>query len=154
MPDLLAGSVVSALDTPPTVADRQDGTVGSVSSAVIGTSYATTWGGSTVCGVAFSAPTTGRVLLHYAAELDNSSMVTLVAPRVGDGATVGSGTEIVAPQDQIAISNAGTNQVRCGASLLVDGLTPGATYNAALSMRVTGGNGAVSRRIVIVAPAT
>ena len=154
MPDLLAGSTVSALDTPPTVWDRQDATVGSTASAVIGTSYATSSGGSAVCGVAFVAPTTGRVLIHYAAELDNSSMVTLVSPRVGTGATVGSGTEVVSPQDQTAISNTGTNQVRCGATLPVDGLIPGATYNVALAHRVTGGNGAVSRRIVTVAPAT
>lgn len=153
MPDLLAGTTVNALDTPPTVSDTEDGAFGFNS---------TTYGidadsGSYVdCGVAFTAPTTGRVVIHTNARLNNdtAALGVSVTPVVRDGSTVGSGTVIVAADDSNRITNTGTSPLRMGVTRLVTGLTPGDSYNVRLEHKVSGGNGDVRNRHVIVAPAT
>lgn len=148
MPDLLSGSVVRALDTPPTVVDRQ----GTAVTGITSTSYAA---GSPVCGTAFTAPTTGRVLVTINAELDNSTAATTYCGfRIGEGASVGAGTEFQAPDDSLALFAVGTDNLRDGLSELVTGLTAGDTYNVQLMQRVSAGTGAVGRRAVTVAPAT
>jgi len=145
--DLLAGSPVSEGDTPPTVKDQQDATV---------TSTSTTFeAGSSVCGVAFIAPTTGRVLVKWKGQLDNTTSGTLLSYRIGTGETVGGGTELVSPSDIRAITMVGVDQVAFGAEDLVEGLEPGDVYNVQLMHRTTsGGSATINRRWVIVAPAT
>jgi hypothetical protein len=152
VPDLTAGSRVLAADTPPTVDDTQTASF---------TFNLTTFGidadsGTYVdCGTAFLAPTTGRVIVHFAASLDNDGAnSTRIAPVIREGSTVGSGTEIVAALNDNALLNVGTEERRYGASLLVEGLTPEASYNVRLEHRVSGGNGTIQNRQVIVTPAT
>lgn len=149
MPDLLAGSIIYALDTPPTVKARDDTSIGSIT----GTGFVA---GSPVVGVAFVACTTGRALVKWKAQVDNTTTDTLVGYRIGTGSTIGAGTQIVAPDDAMSISMTGSSQVQNSMEDLVEGLTPGSTYNVQLMHRITsgGGSGAVSRRSVIVAPAT
>jgi len=115
------------------------------------TSYTTT--GGAVCGTPFIAPQSGKVMIHIAAELDNTSSVTLVSFRLGTGATIGAGTAILTPSDDRSISNTGTDQTRYGVPYLVSGLTAGDDYNVRLEHRITaGGSGTVARRVLIVQP--
>ncbi|MGH9248617.1 MAG: hypothetical protein ACRD0W_03745 [Acidimicrobiales bacterium] len=158
MPDLLAGTTVNALDSPVTVADSEPG-----SFTFTNTTYGigTTGGTYVDCGVAFVAPTTGRVLLHYSCNIANSSTAsTLMAPVVREGGTVGSGTTFLVALDDNAVTILPTAGVAAaliygGRPLLVTGLTPGSTYNVRLEHRVSAGSpGTLARRAVTVSPAT
>ena len=153
MPDLLAGTIVNALDAPPTVSNAQDGSF---------TFNLTTFGidadtGTYVdCGVAFTAPTTGRVLVSFKGDLfnDTAAQFTVCSYVIREGSTVGSGAVFLAASDSRAIVNTGTSPVQAGISDLVTGLTPGTVYNVRLEHRVGANIGTLLRRSVIVAPAT
>ncbi len=151
MPDLLAGSTVRAIDTPPTVADFQpDGFT--FDSTTFGIDADT--GTYADCGVAFVAPTTGRVLIHYAAGIASTTGVTMVSPVVRTGGTVGSGSTVVAASSDDQISHRSSPVDRFGATTLVTGLTAGDTYNVRLEHFTSSGTGTLQRRSVIVQPAT
>lgn len=153
MPDLLAGTVVNALDTPPTVSNEQTGQF---------TFNATTFGvdadsGSYVdCGVAFTACTTGRATLHYAAALfnDTAAQFTAMSPVIRTGSTVGAGAVVLAASFDTCVSNTGTSNIVSARHHRVTGLTPGTIYNVRLEHAVGGGIGTLLRRAVEVAPAT
>lgn len=153
MPDFLAGQTLTPLHFTRTESDTQNGSF---------TFNSTTFGvdadsGTYVdCGTTFVVPTTGRVKIDYAGELDNDtgSASTNVAPVVRTGGTVGSGTEIVAADLANAIRNIGTDSRRYGAHILVEGLVAGDTYNVRLEHRVSGGIATVQFRNVTVVPAT
>ena len=150
MPDLPAGSIVKALDTPPTVADTQSATVTTTSTA-----YTTS---GTDCAVVWVAPTTGRVLIHTAARMVNSSTTSgsLIAPETRTGAVIGSGTVVQAPVDALGTSHYGNTFARSGTVTLLSGLTPGATYHTRLLMRTSVGTDTASfaSRELIIVPAT
>lgn len=152
MPDLLAGTVVNALDTPPTVSNTQVGSF---------THNATTYGidadtGTYVdCGVAFTAPTSGRVMVLWRAQVDHDGTAlgfTAVSFVIRTGSTVGSGTVVLAADDNRAVIMAGTDVMQMGSSHLVTGLTPGDSYNVRLEHKVGAGVGTTERRGVVVAP--
>lgn len=154
MPDLLAGTVVNALDTPPTVSDTETGSF---------THNATTYGtdndsGTYVdCGVAFTAPTTGRVTVSWRAQVDHDGTgggFTSVSFVVRTGSTVGAGASVLAADDNRAVIMSGTDVMQMGSSHMVTGLTPGDTYNVRLEHRVGAGVGTTERRAVRVEPAT
>jgi hypothetical protein len=153
MPDLLAGTTVEALDTPVTVADTQDD---------LFTFDATTFGedhdtGTYIqCAVVFVAPTTGRELLLYEGELDNGTATasTNIAPHVRDGATPGSGTDVLVPSLNIAARNIGTDARRYSAFFLLEGLTAGNSYNVVLEHRVSGNVGTIQYRHLVAMPTT
>mgnify|MGYP003574955279 CR=1 FL=1 len=149
MPDLLSGSPVTPLDTPPTVDDREDG-----SFTFTITSFGVTATGTYAdCGVAFLAPTTGRVTILWGGNLLNStSASTLLAPVVRTGSTVGSGSVVLAASNPIASGMQGGSAIKGGRGHLLTGLTPGDTYNVRLEHRVTAGTGTISERNVIVRP--
>ena len=153
MPDLVAGSTVKALDTPVTVTDAEPGSY-TFTNTTFG--VGTTGGTYADCGVSFVAPTTGRVMLHYAGELSNNNGLsrTQVAPVVRTGGTVGSGTVVLAASQDEAVQVFGTTPHRTGVSTLVSGLTPGDPYNVRLEHRVDGNQGTALRRRVTVVPAT
>lgn len=153
MPDLLAGSTVRALDTPPTVDDSQAGSY-TVTSTTLG--VATSGGTYVDCGIAFTAPTTGRVTIFHSADLSNASGgdFCLVDIVVREGGTVGAGTSFFTGSGPTAIYTTSGTRHRWGTANLLDGLTPGDTYNVRLEHRVTAGTGTILRRTVIVAPAT
>jgi len=152
VPDLLAGTTVNALDTPPTVADGETG-----SFTFTHTTYAIT-GELATCGVAFVASTTGRACLDYSCNIANSTTATTaMTPVVREGSTVGSGTTFLAASDDNAVvilPGAGGDLVFGGRRLLVTGLTVGASYNVRLEHRVSAGTGTLSRRAVTISSAT
>lgn len=154
MPDLLAGTTITAADTPPTVSNAQSGSF---------TWNLTTYGidadsGTYVdCGVAFTACTTGRatVSLSGAINGDGASIFALISFVIREGSTVGSGATFLAADDSRCIMHAGTNAEQLGATYLVTGLTPGSTYNVRLEHKVAGaGNATAARRSVTVFPAS
>jgi hypothetical protein len=154
LPDLLAGTTVNALDTPPTV---QDAEVGSYTFTNTTFGVGTTGGTYADCGVAFVACTTGRAKIDWSAQLSNGSagVGAIVAPVVREGSTVGSGTVVHAASLDEMLQVVGTSADRIGTAILVEGLTAGDTYNVRLEHRVgSASTGTAVRRIVIVAPAT
>lgn len=150
MPDLLAGSIVRALDTPPTEQDTQGTTVTTTS-----TTFTTS---GTSCAVSFIAPTTGRVRIHVSARCVNSSATsgTLFSPETREGATVGSGTIVEAASDSIGGSHYGSTFAVSGKTHTLIGLTPGAAYNSRILMRSSAGADTASfaNRYIEVTPAT
>lgn len=152
MPDLLAGTPVQALDSPPTVwaaiADSYDFT---------STSYATssTAGTYADCAVVFTAPTTGRVKISTSGRLYNTTTAgTLLSPETRVGETVGSGTIVESAADASGIANYSGTFQRQGASHVLSGLTPGAVYNTRLMHKATSGTGRIALRELIVEPLT
>lgn len=153
MPDLLAGTIINALDTPPVVSNTQTGTF---------TFNATAYGidadtGTYVdCGVAFTAPTTGRVMVWFRSQLLNNTggQSTFTSFVVREGSTVGAGASFLAAADSRALEHAGTDTPQQGTSEFVSGLTPGTVYNVRMEHRVTGGIGTLLNRQISVAPAS
>lgn len=151
MPDLLAGSTVRALDTPPAVSDTQlDGFSFTNTTYGVGS----TDGTYVDCGTAFMAPTTGRVLVILSAQIVNAAVnTTRMAPVVREGPVIGSGAVIVPANDVNSIANQGPNTAVLAAQVaLIENLSPGETYNVRLEHRVSGGTGTLWNRRVVVIP--
>lgn len=153
MPDFLAGQTLTALHFPPTVSDTQNDQF-QFDSTTFGIDADT--GTYLDCAVVFMAGITGRVIVHYGADLDNSltTASTNLAPVVREGGTIGAGASVVAADLANAIRNVGAEDRRYDSHLLVEGLTPGALYNVRLEHRVSAGTGVIQHRTVTVAPAT
>lgn len=143
----LAGDYILAADFTPSAEDQETGSIGSITS----TSFAA---GSPVCGVSFTAPTSGIVEVDISAQMSNTGGQTYMSFRVGTGGTIGAGTEVVAASADTSVLNGATSSVRAGTSKRVTGLTPGATYNAQTMHAVTAGTGTVLRRTIKVRPST
>ena len=77
---------------------------------------------------------------------------TNIAPYVRTGAVVGSGSDVIVAALENAIRNVGTDDRRYGSSLMLEGLTPGNSYNVRLEHRVSGGIGSIQYRHVAVFP--
>lgn len=154
MPDLLAGSIIRAIDTPPaTGAVSGDDEAGFTT-----TSYTQ---GTTVVGAAFVAPTSGRVLVlwHARFEHNTASSRSVVSVSVRTGATVGAGTVVSGAADDSALEcpqGAGGPDTRISAGMwrIVSGLTPGDDYNAVVEHHAYAGNGDIFARSVAVVPLT
>jgi hypothetical protein len=102
------------------------------------TSYTATLTGGTACGVAFVAPASGTVIVHNSGLIDNSGTLrTYCTFRIRTGGTIGSGTDVVAALDANSIANVGVDDVTEGRSIMVTGLTPGATYNCQQLFKVS-----------------
>jgi hypothetical protein len=144
-----------ACDLPATV-QAEHGSLYSATNTSFGT--ASTGGSYAHCAVVFTAPDTGRVLIHWSGGVRNldadGSAVAYISPEVRTGGTVGSGTVVLAPSDARTVRTnlGGTHTVRAGATHLLTGLTGGATYNARILHRVTSSTGEFFQRALIVAP--
>lgn len=116
------------------------------------TTYTTTLSAGAVCGVAFTAPASGSVLVHNTSETNNSAPpdLSLCSIRVRTGAVVGSGTDYLPVSDDEAVFSAA--DTRHGISRFISGLTPWASYNVQQLVRVTGGTGTFGRKQLIVHP--
>ncbi|MFC6156141.1 hypothetical protein [Kribbella jiaozuonensis] len=128
-------------------------------------SNTTATSGTNVCGVAFTAPASGAVLVHWKADFWSSQTdkVSFVSMEVRTGATVtagaGSGSQVVASNSNDALKVSGTVtsgvEARLGAGTfrLITGLTPGNSYHVRL-MHFTeaSGNITVFYRQVVVQP--
>lgn len=117
--------------------------------------------GGTTVGVAFVAPASGKVMVHYtAAMLQNiNTFVTIVSFEMKTGGTVGSGTLVgaAANGDRAlvcgrAVNSGAVAQLSAGNWALYTGLTPGATYNVRMLHVVDGGSGTITYRQISVQP--
>lgn len=117
------------------------------------TSYTSTLSPANICGVAFTAPASGKVLIGWRLAMANSGAnFTACSPAISTGNVVGAGTPFLAGDDGRTISTDSTTFEGQGAPLLVTGLTPGTVYNAFLTHRVAGGTGTFLRREINVIP--
>lgn len=145
-----AGWETMAAPIRPTVVDRQGG---QYTANITSFGVATTGGSYAACGTPFVAPSSGRLLLHFSGVTLNSTTAdTLISPVVRSGGTVGSGSVILAGDDNISVRS--VSAARSGATHLMSGLVGGSTYNVRLEHRVTGGVGTFSSRAVIAQPTT
>jgi hypothetical protein len=155
MPDLLAGSTVKGLDTPPS-ADAFDNTVISYNST-------TPAAGSPELGVTFTAPTTGCVRITVGGGLRNAAANDnriFLSPQVFLGTSSG-GTEVVAPTvSQRGIGSTGgfanNGYQYLSRTSRLTGLTPGATYYVRTMHATanTAGNCDIAARSILVEPTT
>jgi hypothetical protein len=110
------------------------------------------------CEVVFVVPPSGRVMVHWSGALRNlsgsESPVTYLSPEVRSGATFDSGAMVLASADArtVRCNLADAQTIRAGASHLLSGLTPGATYSARMQHRVTSSTGEFFYHGLIVAP--
>lgn len=151
MSNLSAGTVVNALDFPPTVQANDATSNNNISS----TSYVT---GSPVVSTTFTAPTSGRVrlIVSMVGGADATGNRVFVSPQVFEG-TDATGTEVLSPSVATAVGTiseqtSSSSYERCS---FLDGLTPGGTYFVRTMHRVTGGSTIdLLYRGVIVVPLT
>lgn len=161
-----AGQRLFALDFPETQDDIQTGTYEVTGDGDFGASGNVASGTYVDCGVAFLAPTSGRVMIHMTAEMnkeDTNTSTLRISPEVRTGGVVGSGTLVEAAainqciafmaNESTSTGSSSANMTRSGYRV-VSGLTPGSTYNTRLLHRgSSGGNGIVRVRRITVVPA-
>jgi hypothetical protein len=117
------------------------------------TTFTTTLSPANICGLSFTAPASGKVMVNWRCTLANTgNNYTACAPEVRLGASIGAGTVFLAVNDDRTVSTDSTTFEGQGASTLVTGLSPGTVYNVALNHRVVGGTGTFLRREVAVVP--
>jgi hypothetical protein len=127
-------------------------TVDTTSRTTTSTSYTATLSPAGLCGVVFVAPQSGKVTLLWTGEMFNSGAnnITSMSPAVRTGAVVGSGSLVLAADDDRAIRvNVVSPGDRHSCAYLLSGLTAGTTYNASLEQRVNTGTGNFNRREII-----
>lgn len=149
-----AGQIIRAADFPASAQDTDTTDQTNLSD----TSYAA---GSTTCGVAFTAPTSGRVLILWHAEMraDTADVRLLISVQVREGSVVGSGTITSAANDEDAAQTsqdvASASRAYLGASShrVVTGLTAGSSYNVRTMHKLSSaGTGDIFYRSVDVIP--
>jgi hypothetical protein len=123
------------------------------------TSTSTTYANLTnIAGVAFVAPFSGIVTIHYTARLGNSLATggAALTPWVGEGSTVGAGTEILASSDVNALLyllSTAAEDIRMGGHHTLSGLTAGTEYNVSMRGRmVTAGTASFDDIATTVVP--
>lgn len=127
------------------------------SGTLTATTYTTTRSGATSpVGIAFTAPPSGKVKIHWACGLQNSGSgaanYTLMAFQIKTGTTIGSGTTIQSASDSLCLEIVGTNEADLGRTSLVPALNAGSSYNVSGMYRVGAGTGTVSRVEMVVDP--
>lgn len=122
--------------------------------------YTGTITASTVAGGSFVAPPNGRVLVLWGTGMfhNTASSSGWCSWEIRQGASVGSGTVVVAADDARAVriktGSATANDQQWGWSDLVTGLTAGSTYNIRHMFKNEGsGTLSVVRQRIIVTPA-
>lgn len=146
---IAAGNIIYASDLLMTEVDNADTTARTTTS----TTYTTTLSPAQICGVAFTAPPSGKVSIEWGAGVQNNTGPNLgvCSFAIRAGSVVGSGTSFQASDDGRAITSLAF--IRAGAQSTVTGLTPGTVYNVALEHRVaSAGTGTFSNRSVTVVP--
>lgn len=144
MSNLESGSVITGTDATPAVLDG-------ASSAQTG--FTTTTYAYNNMAIAFTAPTTGRVLVQWGGWLDSNGANTVyLSFEVRTGSSIGSGSVVFAASDENAMYHLNTNQCAMGMFCPVDGLTPGGSYHVRLMHRTSGGTGSVDNQEVNVIP--
>jgi hypothetical protein len=139
---------------PAAVSNRQD-TDGNTTS----TTYTATLSAGSAAGVAFTAPSSGSVLVLFgtASYQSGTANDNKSAPQVRTGTTVGSGTIVYAASDSDMLLQrlTGSGEAARGTSFaIVTGLTAGSTYNAQLLHKVSAGTGNFLFKFITVIPLT
>lgn len=125
------------------------------------TSFTTTRSGATSpVGVSFTAPPSGKVMIAWAAGLQNSSTganaYSLVTFQIRQGTTIGSGTSVVAGDDnkslQVHNLASGNGERQMGRTEAYFSLTAGNSYNVSLMFRVGANTGTFSRVSITLIP--
>lgn len=143
-----AGQIIRALDFTTAVVDSQ-----ATSGTTTSTSYTATLTSGTACGVSFTAPTSGMVVIHNVCEMSNSGANdNRCGWALKTGSVVGSGTSVTAADDARAIHSVGTSAIRVGTSVLVTGLTAGSSYNVQQQFKVSAGTGTFVNKSLSVTP--
>lgn len=124
-------------------------------------SSATPTAGTNVCGVAFTAPASGSVMVFWHSDFwaSQTDKVSFVSCEVRSGASIGGGSVVAAANSNDALKVAGTvtagveARIAAGTWRLITGLTPGSSYHVRL-MHFTeaSGNITVFYRKVMVQP--
>lgn len=144
-----AGARVLANDFPSSVVDSQN-TAGTTTSVTYTPTLA---GGAVACGVVFTAPTSGKIMVHNYSLVQNSGANdTACSFAVREGAVVGSGTTFLPSSDIRSLRHRLTTQVLFGAAHMVTGLTPGAVYNVQQEFRCDAGTGTFAAKELSVIP--
>lgn len=150
----VADTPLSDLNPPaPVTVSAEQATAGTTTSA----SYVETLTGGTACAFTFIAPPSGKVLAVNTGQLDNSStaQTSLMSFVIRTGGTIGSGSTFFAASDDDALRNIGTNESQYSHVRVIEGLTPGDTYNIRQAFRGSGGTIATfSRKRLAVIPLT
>lgn len=150
-----AAALTQSCDLPATVQATHDDLYSATNKSYGTTS---TTGDYADCAVMFTAPSTGRVLIHWSGGVRNldadGSACAYLSPEVRTGGTIGSGTVVLAATDSRTVRTnlGGIHTVRAGATHMLAGLIGGATYNARILHRVTSSTGVFFYRALIVAP--
>lgn len=119
--------------------------------------------GAQICGVAFTAPPSGRVLVQVEASLlltaGTGGAYAYAGGFVRTGATLGTGGTIHDPSQgepagRVSAGSGLNANVMAGASIMHTGLTPGTVYNVVVVTWVQGGSGGtytvISRAVLAV----
>lgn len=142
---------LNALTPTPVVGDAQ-ATAGTSTS----TTYTATLTGGVTCGVVFTAPASGTIVVHNSCDSFTSATAFIYCSfEVREGVTIGSGTVVDAADDATALKHQ-TNFQTFGMtrSTRVSGLTPGAQYNVRQMFRVQSGTGTWLNKDLIAQPTT
>ena len=144
-----AGQIIRAADFPDAVSNEQNAD----ELAFANTAYG---GGTNTCGVAFVAPTSGRVMVPFYAFFEaNGAQEAYVSVALRTGGVVGSGSVVEAASDtRSLVSQTAADDRGIGMYRYFSGLTPGDTYNVRVEHRVDsgGGTGDMFNRTVMVVP--
>lgn len=133
---------------PASVVDTQN-TIGTTTA----TTHSATLTGGTACGVAFTAPASGKINITNTCEAFNSgSGFANCSYEIRTGASIGSGTIVTAVSFDHATQNTGTSPVRASVTQPWTGLTPSLSYNVRQMFRVNSGTGTFLRKQLAVAP--
>lgn len=146
---IAAGNIIYASDLLMTSAQTSDTTARTTTS----TSYTTALTPAQICGVAFTAPPSGKVTISWGCGLDNNTAphLAVCSFAIRAGSVVGSGASFQASDDGRALATQLYHN--SGRASEVTGLTPGTIYNVALEHRVaSAGTGTFSNRTVLVTP--
>lgn len=105
-------------------------------------------------GIAFTAPSSGRVLVTIGAALtgDAADTYAMMGFQVRTGSSVGTGTIVTAANDNDTLAHVGISDIAASRTTLVSGLTAGSSYNVQVLYKRFGGTGNTffARRNVIV----
>jgi hypothetical protein len=146
-----AGDFILAVDFPDAAHAEQNADETGFSNTTYG-------GGSNACGVAFVAPTSGRVRVDWYAYFEsNGAQQVYVSAAVRQGGVIGSGTVVEAATDTRCLTSQTAADDRAGGMYrYISGLTAGQTYNARVEHRVDsgGGTGDMFNRTILVTPLT
>jgi hypothetical protein len=109
-------------------------------------------------GVAFVAPSTGRIIVSWGCTFDGNAAAVfgMAAVQIRSGSTIGSGTIFAAASDNDAIGYEGSNAAQFGRTIMFSGLSAAQNYNAQVLYKLFSGAGTAffARRNIVVRPTT